>query len=44
MLSTGGYTWTIIPVEKRKVYMEALEKASIEGDIADFTRLIADLI
>lgn len=44
MLSTGGYTWTIIPVEKRKVYMEALEKASIEGDITDFTRLIADLI
>ena len=44
MLSTGGYTWTIIPVEKRKVYMEALEKASIEGDITDFMRLIADLI
>ena len=25
-------------------YMQALEKASIEGDIADFTKLIADLL
>ncbi len=24
--------------------MQALEKASIEGDIADFTKLIADLL
>ena len=44
MLSTGGYSWTIIPVEKRDTYMQALEKASIEGDIADFTKLIADLL
>ena len=44
MLSTGGYSWTIIPVEKRDSYMLALEKASIEGNIADFTKLIADLL
>ena len=44
MLSTGGYTWTVIPVEKRTDYMKSLEKASIEGDISDFTRLIADLL
>jgi len=44
MLSTGGYSWTIIPVERRDYYMQALEKASIEGDITDFTKLIADLL
>ena len=44
MLSTSGYSWTIVPVEKRNVYMEALEKASIDGDIADFTKLIAEFI
>ena len=42
--STGGYSWTIIPLERRDAYMQALEKASIEGDIADFTKLIADLL
>ncbi len=44
MLATGGYSWTIIPVEKRSSYMQALEKASVEGDIRDFTTLIADLL
>ena len=44
MLSTSGYSWTIVPVEKRNAYMEALEKASIDGDIADFTKLIAEFI
>lgn len=44
MLSTGGYSWTIIPLERRDAYMQALEKASIDGDIADFTKLIADLL
>ena len=44
MLSTGGYSWTIVPLERRDAYMQALEKASIEGDIADFTKLIADLL
>lgn len=44
MLATGGYPWTIIPVEKRGPYMLALEKASVDGDITDFVRLIAELI
>ena len=44
MLSTGGYSWTIIPVDRRDYYMQALEKASIDGDITDFTKLIADLL
>lgn len=44
MLVTGGYSWTIIPVEKREEYMKALEKASVDGDISDFTRLISSLM
>lgn len=44
MLTTGGYSWTIIPVEQRQAYMEALEKASVDGDITDFTKLIASLL
>lgn len=40
----GGYNWTVIPVGRRKEYMEALEKASVEGNIADFTKAIASLI
>lgn len=43
MLASGGYPWTVIPVEKRKEYMRALEKASVNSDISDFTRIIADL-
>ncbi len=44
MLASGGYSWTVIPVEKRKEYMQALEKASVESDISDFTKLIASLV
>lgn len=44
MLASGGYNWTVVPVERRKEYMEALEKASVEGDITDFTYVIASLI
>lgn len=44
MLASGGYNWTVVPVERRKEYMKALEKASVEGDITDFTRVIASLI
>ena len=43
MLAAGGYPWTIIPVEKRNDYMAALEKASINQDIVNFTKFIASL-
>ena len=43
-LISGGYDWTIIPVDKRTAYMTALEKASVEGNITDFTLFIASLI
>ncbi len=43
MLVSGGYSWTVIPVEKRNEYMSALEKASVEQNIIDFVQLIAGL-
>ncbi len=33
MLVTGGYAWTIVPMEQRTPYMEALERASSYGEI-----------
>jgi hypothetical protein len=44
MLISGGYEWTVIPVERRTEYMKALEKASVEGDINDFANFIGSLI
>ena len=41
MLASGGYPWTVIPVEERTKYMEALEKASVEQDIIPFTKFLA---
>ena len=40
MLASGGYPWTILPVEERSKYMEALEQASVEQDIVPFTKFI----
>jgi len=44
MLASGGYPWTVIPVEKRNTYMQALEKASAEQDITPFVQFIAHLV
>ena len=44
MLASGGYSWTVIPVEKRKEYMAALENASVKHEIDDFVKFIAELM
>ncbi|MRH78984.1 cell filamentation protein Fic [Spiribacter sp. C176] len=41
MMASGGYPWTIIPVEKRNEYMAALEAASVDQDIRAFTKFLA---
>jgi len=41
MLVTGGYNWTVVRVEKRKEYMDALEICSRDYTIAQFTKVIA---
>lgn len=40
MLESGGYPWTVIPVEKRDEYMKALENASVDQDISTFSKFI----
>lgn len=44
MLSSGGYPWTVIPVEERDTYMNALEQASVEQNIEPFAKFIAYLV
>lgn len=44
MLASGGYPWTVIPVEERDNYMNSLEKASIEGNIEPFTVFLSNLV
>lgn len=44
MLTTGGYPWTIVTVQSRKAYLEALEQASTYGNIKPFASLICGLI
>ena len=44
MLASGDYPWTVIPLEKRNQYLAALESASVDRDIAPFTKFLSDLI
>ncbi|MDH4257070.1 MAG: Fic family protein [Gammaproteobacteria bacterium] len=44
MLSAGGYSWTVIPVNRRSDYMAALEAASVNGDIKPFVEFLAGLL
>jgi hypothetical protein len=44
MLASGGYPWTIVPVEERAQYMAALEAASVGQNIAPFADFLARLV
>ena len=44
MLASGGYLWTVIPVEERDRYMNALEHASFGQDIKPFAEYLAYLV
>ena len=44
MMASGGYPWTIVPVERRDEYMQVLEAASVKQDIVPFTKFLASLI
>jgi hypothetical protein len=44
MLAAGGYPWTVIPVERRRDYMTALEAASSEQNIVPFAEFLAGLV
>jgi len=44
MLASGGYPWTVIPVEQREGYMQALEEASVYQNIEPFAAFLAHLV
>jgi hypothetical protein len=44
MLASGGYPWTVIPLETRDDYMAALEEASVRKNIELFSRFLAKLV
>jgi hypothetical protein len=44
MLASGGYPWTVIPVEERNEYMAALEEASVGQNIVPFAAFLARLV
>ena len=44
MLASGGYPWTIIPLESRNDYMAALESASVRQDIRPFAVFLGSLV
>jgi hypothetical protein len=44
MLASGGYLWTIVPVERRSEYLAAMDAASLEKNIKPLARLIQELV
>lgn len=44
MLASGGYPWTVIPIERRDQYLSALEEASVKQNITPFSELISGLV
>jgi hypothetical protein len=44
MLASGGYQWTIVRVEDRERYLQALERASIDNDIGQFASFLAERV
>jgi hypothetical protein len=44
MLASGGYPWTVIRVEDRSAYLDALDRASIDTDIKPFAEFTAQRV
>jgi hypothetical protein len=44
MLASGGYPWTVIPLETRNEYMATLEEASVRQNIEPFSRFLAERV
>jgi len=42
LLASGGYPWTVIRLARRQPYMDALESASVDGDIRPFTLFLRE--
>jgi hypothetical protein len=44
MMAAGGYPWTVIPVERRTEYLDALETVAVKRDIVPFTKFVATVL
>ena len=44
MLASGGYPWTVVPVEEQAAYMAALEQASVGQEIGPFADFLGKLV
>jgi fido (protein-threonine AMPylation protein) len=44
MMASGGYSWTVVPVERRNDYMQSLEAASVHKNILPFTQFVSSLV
>jgi Fic family protein len=44
MLASGGYPWTVVPLERRDAYMAALEEASVRQNIVPLTDFLGQLV
>ena len=44
MLASGGYPWTVTPVDRRADYLSTLEQASVHGDVEPFARFVASQV
>jgi hypothetical protein len=44
MLASGGYPWTVIPVQQRTKYMKSLEEASVNLNILPFVEFLSHLV
>ncbi len=44
MMASGGYPWTVIPIDARNSYMDALEQASLGHNIEPFAKLLGGLV
>ncbi len=44
MLASGGYPWTVIPLDRRDDYIAALEAASVDDDMTPLATFLAKLV
>ena len=44
MMASGGYPWTIVPLDRRAEYMGALESASVGHNITPFAEFLGSLV
>ena len=44
VLASGGYPWTVVPVERRHDYLKALEAASVGQNVRPFSEFLGGLV